>query len=156
MRLVAVLGYSGRRANGLDPVCLARLRHAEGIPADVVVLSGWARRRDGDAESELMRAAWQGGDVPLLVDAAPRNTAQNAAGIADIADELDADEIVVVTSRWHAPRTRLLLRAALAGSGVAVHVSSPRGPFRPRLMTRELACAALVPYHLLRSRMHRR
>ncbi len=156
MRLVAVLGYSGRRGNGLDPVCLARLQHAETLEADAVVLSGWARRTPNDAEAELMRDAWRGREVPLVCDTTARNTAQNAAGIAAVARQLKADEVVVVTSRWHAPRTSLLVRAALARSGVGVSVSSPRGPFRPQLVARELACAAMVPYYLLRSRVERR
>jgi thiazole synthase ThiGH ThiG subunit len=155
MRVVAVLGYSVRRRNGLDAVCLARLRHAEALAADVVVLSGWARRRANGAEAELMRDAWQGPTVPLICDTTARNTAQNAAAIAAIARDLKADEVVVVTSRWHAPRTWLLVRAALAGSGVHVRISSPRGPLRPRLLAREVGCMAMVPYHLLRSRAGR-
>jgi DUF218 domain len=156
MRVVAVLGYSVRRRNGLDPVCVARLRHAETLAADAVVLSGWARRRPNGAEAELMRDAWHGPNVPLVCDTTARNTAQNAAGIAAIARDLKADEVVVVTSRWHAPRTWLLVRAALARSGVGVRVSSPRGPFRPRLLARELGCVAMLPYHLLKSRAERR
>lgn len=156
MRLVAVLGYSGRRGNGLDPVCLARLRHAESLDADAVVLSGWAKRSGRDGEAELMRTAWGGADVPLVCDSTARNTAQNAAGIAAVARQMKADEVVVVTSRWHAPRTRLLVRAALARSGTAVRVSSPRGPFRLRLIAREVACAPFAPYYLLKSRVQRR
>jgi uncharacterized SAM-binding protein YcdF (DUF218 family) len=156
MRVVAVLGYSVRRRNGLDPVCLARLRHAEALAADVVVLSGWARGSASGAEAELMRDAWHGPDVPLVCDTTPRNTAQNVAGIAAIARDLRADEVVVVTSRWHAPRTRLLMRTALARSGVRVRVSSPRGPFRARLLAREVGCVAVLPYHLLQSRAERR
>jgi uncharacterized SAM-binding protein YcdF (DUF218 family) len=156
MRVVAVLGYSVRRRNGLDPVCLARLRHAETLAADAVVLSGSGRGRVDGAEAELMRDAWQGPDVRLVCDTAARNTAQNAAGIAAIARDLSADEVVVVTSHWHAPRTWLLVRAALARSGVRVRVSSPPGPYRPRLLAREVGCAAMLPYHLLRSRVGRR
>ena len=156
MRLVAVLGYSVRRRNGLDPVCLARLRHAETLAADAVVLSGWARGTAAGAEAELMRDAWQGPDVPLVCDMTPRNTAQNAAGIAAIARDLKADEVVVVTSRWHAPRTWLLVRSALARSGVRVRISSPPGWFSPRMVAREVGCMAIVPYHLLRSRSARR
>lgn len=156
MRVVAVLGYSARRRNGLDPLCALRLRHAEGLAADAVVLSGWARRRPGDGEAELMREAWRGGDVQLVCDATARNTAQNAAGIARTARELGADEVVVVTSRWHAPRARLLVRAALGDVRVAVSTSSPRDRLRPRLLAREVGCMLMLPYHLLRSRVERR
>ncbi len=154
MRLVAVLGYSARRRNGLDPLCALRLRHAERLAADAVVLSGWARRRLG-GEAELMREAWQGGDVPLVCDVTARNTAQNAAGIARVARELGADEVVLVTSRWHAPRARLLVRAALGDADVAVRSSSPRDRVRPWLLAREAGCMLMAPYHLLRSRAER-
>jgi uncharacterized SAM-binding protein YcdF (DUF218 family) len=156
MRLVAVLGYSVRRGNGLDPICLARLRHAEALAADAVVLSGWARQSRGSGEAELMRTAWRGPDVPLVCDTTARNTAQNAAAIASVAKELEAREVVVVTSRWHAARTWLLVRTALAGSGIAVRVSSSGGPLSLRLLAREVGSAFLLPYHLLRSRVQRR
>jgi hypothetical protein len=150
MRVVAVLGYSGRRTNGLDPVCVARLRHAEGLDADAVVLSGRARHRAGEAE--LMRAAWRGADVPIVAESTARSTAENAAEIAAIVRRLGADEVVVVTSSWHAPRAALLMRAALRGSGIAVTASSPSGRASARLLVREGACAAAVPYHLVRRR----
>jgi uncharacterized SAM-binding protein YcdF (DUF218 family) len=153
MRLIAVLGYSVRRGNGLDPICSARLRHAETLAADAVVLSGWARQSRGSGEAELMRTAWRGPDVPLVCDTTARNTAQNAAAIASVAKELEAREVVVVTSRWHAPRTWLLVRTALAGSGIAVRVSSSGGPLSPRLLAREVGSSFLLPYHLLRSRV---
>jgi DUF218 domain len=158
VRLVAVLGYSGRRANGLDPLCEVRLRHAERLAtsADAVVFSGWSRRRDGDGEAELMRAAWAGPEVPLIAETAARNTAGNATGIAALARRLCADEVVVVTSSWHAPRARLLVRTALRGERVDVRVSSPQDQPRPRLLAREVACWLLLPYHLGRSRLDRR
>jgi DUF218 domain len=157
MRIVAVLGYSGRRGNGLDPLCEARLRHAERLAgeADAVVFSGWSRRSDGDGEAELMRRSWSGPEVPLLCETNARNTAENAAGIAAIARRLHADEVVVVTSRWHAPRAGLLVRAALRGTSIVVRSASPRDRVRPRLLAREMACALALPYHLRRSRVER-
>jgi hypothetical protein len=150
MRVVAVLGYSGRGTNGLDPICETRLRHAEGLTADTVVLSGRARGRG--READLMRAAWRGADVPIVSETTARSTAENAAEVAAIARRLGADELVVVTSPWHAPRAGLLVRAALRGSGIAVTTSSPPGRVPARLLVREAACAAAVPYHLLRRR----
>jgi predicted TIM-barrel enzyme len=76
VRVVAVLGYSGRGTDGLDPVCASRLRHAEGLAADAVVLSGRARGTAGEAE--LMRAAWHGPDVPIVSETTARSTAENA------------------------------------------------------------------------------
>jgi uncharacterized SAM-binding protein YcdF (DUF218 family) len=77
---------------------------------------------------------------------------QNAAGVALLARELGADEVVVVTSRWHAPRAGVLVRTALGDSKVPVRTSSPRGRLQPRLLARELACLAALPYQLVRVR----
>jgi uncharacterized SAM-binding protein YcdF (DUF218 family) len=60
--------------------------------------------------------------------------------------------VVVVTSRWHAPRAGVLVRAALRDSKVPVRTSSPRGRLEPRLLAREVACLAALPYQLLRVR----
>jgi len=152
-RLVAVLGYSGRRHHGLHDVCAQRLRHAEQLAAagDTVLLSGWARHTDRTGEAELMRNAWRGAEAELLADATARNTTENARAVAEAARELGADEVVVVTSAWHAPRARTLIRAALPG--VAVEASSPPGRHPLRLIVRELACLAALPYHLFRIRI---
>ena len=101
MRLVAVLGYSGRRRQELHAVCEARVRHAETLEADAVLLSG---------EAELMHGAWRGTQVEL--DPRARNTRENARGVAEAARRLGADEVMVVTSGWHAFRARTLVRAS--------------------------------------------
>jgi DUF218 domain-containing protein len=155
MHLVAVLGYSDRRGETLHDVCAARVRHAEQLvgSADAVLLSGWGRRRNGAGESQLMRAAWNGGDVPLLADDEPRSTVENAMGVAAAARELDATEVTVVTSRWHALRAGALVRAALPG--VAVRTSSPKGRAPVKLLARELVCVIALPYQQLRVRRRR-
>ena len=137
MRLVAVLGYSGFRGRDLHAICLARLRHGEALvrSGDTLLLSG---------EAELMRDASSRPDV--VVDPAARNTRENARGVAAAAHEAGADEIVVVTSAWHAPRARVLVRAA-TGPGIPVSSSSPPGRPSPRLALRELACLAVLPLH---------
>jgi hypothetical protein len=140
VRLVAVLGYSRRRFDGIHDICADRVRHAEALEADAVLLSG---------ESELMRSAWSGSEVPLLFDAKARNTRQNAAGIAEAARELGAHEVVVVTSRWHAFRARTLVRAALRDPHVPVRSSSPPGRPPLALLARELACLAALPFQLV-------
>ena len=137
MRLVAVLGYSPRRGDAMHDICLQRLRHAETLDADAVLLSG---------ESDLMHPQWAGNDVLLLTDGNARNTRQNAAGIAEVAHRLGASEVVVVTSRWHAFRARTLVRSVLPG--VAVSSSSPRARPPLTLLAREGACLALLPYQL--------
>jgi hypothetical protein len=145
MRLVAVLGYSGFRGRGLHAICLARLRHAEALAedGDAVLLSG---------EAELMRDASIRAGVVL--DSAAGSTRENARGFAAAARELGADEVVVITSAWHAPRARALVRAAV-GPGLRVTSSSPPGRPPLRLAARELACLAVLPLHargLARSR----
>jgi uncharacterized SAM-binding protein YcdF (DUF218 family) len=134
MRLVAVLGYSGTE------LCRARVRHAERLvrDGDAVLLSG---------EAEVMRGAWNGRET--LLDPAARNTRQNAQGVAAAARRLGADEVVVVTSSWHAYRARKLVRAALPPN-VSVSSSSPPGRGPVRLLARELACLALLPLHVIR------
>ena len=154
MRLVAVLGYSGRGTVGLDPICEARLRHAERLDADAVVLSGRAKYRAGEAD--LMRAAWRGSDVPIVGESNARNTAENAVEVAAIARRLGADEVVVVTSPWHERRAGILVRAALHGTGVSVRTSAPRVRADRRLVAREAACLAVLPLHLLRAKRRRR
>jgi DUF218 domain-containing protein len=153
VHLVAVLGYSGRRDDALHDVCATRLRHAEQLvgTADAVLLSGWGRHRNGAGEAELMRAAWKGGDVPLLVDEKPHSTVENATGVAAAARHLDATEVTVVTSRWHAFRARALVRKALPG--VEVRTSSPPGRPPVLLFAREAACLVALPYQLLRVRL---
>jgi hypothetical protein len=157
MRVLAVLGYSARKRAGLHPICEARLRHAETIAdaADAVIFSGWSRSAGDDGEADLMRQAWNGPEVPLVCETSARNTAENAAGIAAIAKRLRADDMVVVTSRWHAPRAGVLVRAALRGTGIRVRLSSPRDRFNMRMLAREAACAAVLPLHLRRSRVER-
>ena len=153
-RLVAVFGYSARGVDGLPPLCLLRLRHAEELAdgAEAVVLSGWSRHGAGSGEAELMRDAWRGPDVPLVCDTTARNTMQNAVAVASLARELGVDEVVVVTSQWHAPRAAALVRAALGDTRCSVRTSAPRGPRHPRLLARELACLAALPYQRRRVR----
>jgi uncharacterized SAM-binding protein YcdF (DUF218 family) len=149
---VAVLGYSARGANGLHELCAERLRHAEqvvGPDTDAVLLSGRGRRGNV-AEAELMRAAWRGDHRRLLADKTAGSTAANAVSIADTARRLDATDVTVVTSRWHAPRARMLVRAALPG--VTVRTSSPAGRRPLALLTRELICFVALPYQLMRLR----
>jgi len=139
MRLVAVLGYSRRPDEELHAICEARLRHAEAIVRedDAVLLTG---------EADLMHGHWRAGEVLLDPDA--RNTRENALGIARAAREVGADEVVVVTSSWHAARAAVLVRTALGGS-VPVSRSSP--PDRPsaKLAARELFLLVALPVQIL-------
>jgi uncharacterized SAM-binding protein YcdF (DUF218 family) len=142
-RVVAVVGYSRRRNTELHPLCADRLRHAQQLAAGAraVILSGCP-------EAELMQAAWAGPEIPLICDAAARTTAGNAVNVAVRARELGADHLVVVTSSWHAPRVRLLMRAALRGSGITISVEGTDGPRPKLLIARELACLAILPVQI--------
>ena len=145
-RLVAVLGFSTRRGGGLHPICAARLEVAERVAqgADAVVLSGWSRRRQRPSEGELMREAWRGPELPLLVDGDARTTLGNARAVASAAAQLRATHVVLVTSSWHARRARLLVRAAL-GPEIGLEVVTPARTRPLFLVGRELACLAAVP-----------
>jgi uncharacterized SAM-binding protein YcdF (DUF218 family) len=151
--VVAVLGFSGRRGGGLHPVCAARVERAgELATADyVVVVSGWARARGSVSEAELMRRAWRGPAARVLLDDGARHTAENAAHAAGLACDLGAGEILVVTSRWHAPRAAAFFRWYLRGSGVGVRVASARGPLAPLPVVREAAVWPLVPAQIART-----
>jgi uncharacterized SAM-binding protein YcdF (DUF218 family) len=139
MRLVAVLGYSRRPDEELHAICEARLRHAEAIVRedDAVLLSG---------EADLMHGHWRAGEV--LLDPHARNTRENALGVATAAREVGADEVVVVTSSWHALRAAVLVRTALRGS-VRVTRSSPPDRPSPKLAVRELLLLAVLPLQIL-------
>ena len=125
-RLVAVLGFSDGTCTDLHPVCSARLaRAAEEIEADDIVLfSGWARRGASSPEADLMAASWSEPVRARLVDREARTTLGNAIAVARAAREVRADEVVVVTSRWHARRAGVLVRAALLGSGATLRVAA--------------------------------
>ncbi len=157
-RVVAVLGFSGRSGGSLHPVCAARVHRAAGLARadDVVVLSGWARARGATSEAHLMSQAWTGAAARLVLDDGARHTAENAAHAAEVARVLGAREVVVVTSRWHAPRAALIFRWFLRGSGVRVVVAGARGPRAPGSVAREVAVWPLVAAQIARTRSRSR
>jgi uncharacterized SAM-binding protein YcdF (DUF218 family) len=103
-----------------------------------------------------MRAAWAGPDLLIVCDPDARTTADNAANVAEAARQLGADELVVVTSRWHRARARVLLRSALRGDGIRVSVVGTDGPAPPMVLAREAACLVALPLQLRRARRPRR
>jgi uncharacterized SAM-binding protein YcdF (DUF218 family) len=151
-RLIVVLGYSDGRSKELHPICAARLEHAATLAGegDAVLLSGWSRRSGGVPEAELMRRAWGGPQTALLSDPDARHTAQNAANAAAHARELDAREVIVVTSSWHRARAGVLFRRLLPG--VRVTVVGARTPGSPRNYVREVAVFPLVPFQVRAAR----
>jgi uncharacterized SAM-binding protein YcdF (DUF218 family) len=157
-RLIAVCGYSDGRVTGLHVICERRLRLAEREAGadDVVLLSGWARGSDAAAEAELMARSWNGSCRRLYVDRGARSTFGNVAAAAALARSVDAKEVVLVTSGWHARRAGALLRAALAGSRTTIGLATTDE--RPSLGTRvrEAVCWVVVPFAALTARVPRR
>jgi len=145
-RLIAVLGYSNG-GDSLHDVCACRLRRAEAEarPEDVVLLSGWARRRGVTSEAELMAEAWRGAAAELELAADARTTYGNAKVAAEVAGRIGASEVVVVTSRWHERRAAALFRAALRRTGIRLALASTEGAAPRGARLRELACWTLVP-----------
>lgn len=145
-RLVAVLGYSDRACSDLHPLCAARLARAaeEARADDVILFSGWARGRSRHAEADLMAASWAGAGRRRLVDRGARTTLGNALAVARAARTVEADEVVLVTSDWHARRAAALVRTAL-GSHVRLRVAAAAGPPSPLRRAREAGAWLLTP-----------
>lgn len=147
-RLIAVCGYSDGTESGLHPICVERLRRAEreARPGDVVLLSGWARHGSARSEAELMAGSWSAPCERVVVDSDAGSTHSNVAAVARLARAVEAREVLLVTSRWHARRALALLRRAMRGSTTpfAVAITDERPTASARL--RELACWAVVPF----------
>jgi uncharacterized SAM-binding protein YcdF (DUF218 family) len=147
-RLVAVLGYSdGSAATALHPVCVARVARAEieAASADVVLFSGWARNGRAASEADLMAASWSGAPRRYLVDRGARTTLENAIAVGRAARRIEADEVVLVTSSWHARRATVLVRAALLGSGARLRVAAAEETATAVRGARELVAWTVVP-----------
>jgi uncharacterized SAM-binding protein YcdF (DUF218 family) len=152
-RLVAVLGYSTRRDRELHPICLGRLEHAalEAGEGDAVVLTGGRHRGLGRPEADAMLDAWPGPATVVVCERAALTTAENAAHVRALALELGAQEVVVVTSRWHSRRAAALFRRAFRGTGVRVTAAPASTASSPGLLLREAACVAALPIQLRRA-----
>jgi uncharacterized SAM-binding protein YcdF (DUF218 family) len=147
LRLIAVCGYSDGAGKGLHEVCAARLRRAEqeAGPADVVLLTGWARRRHLPSEAELMARSWKAPAGRIVVDRRARSTSANVVAAARLARAVGAERVLLVTSSWHGRRAGVLLRAALGGSGATVRVATTNERPSARTRVRELVSWVLVP-----------
>ena len=98
-----------------------------------------------DTEADLMAASWKVPARRRLVDRHARTTLGNALGVARAARQVDAKDVVLVTSSWHARRAKILVRAALSGSGARVRVASTAEPISARRGLREAGAWLLVP-----------
>jgi uncharacterized SAM-binding protein YcdF (DUF218 family) len=146
-RLVAVFGYSDGTTAGLHPIAAARLARAatEARSDDVVLFSGWARGAAPATEAELMANAWATPTRGRLVDRGARTTLGNAIGVARAARRVGADDVVLVTSGWHARRAETLVRAALLGTSTTVRVVTADTSLTAGRGLREIASWTIVP-----------
>ena len=156
-RVVVVLGYSDGGRDRLHPVAAARLARAAELSTaeDVVVLSGWARVPGTRSEAELMAAAWSGRAREMVVDPDARTTVGNAYNALNDIGRVGAHEVVVVTSRWHAPRARAAFRLLLWRRQIRVRAAFPPEPRNLRASLRELSLWLLLPVQLWHARRSR-
>ena len=118
---------------------------AEASADDVVLFSGWARRGHATSEAEHMAAAWGGATRRHVVDRGARTTLGNAIAVGRAARHLGATDVVLVTSRWHARRASVLVRASLLGTGARLRVATSDERVPGARGLRELAAWSLVP-----------
>jgi uncharacterized SAM-binding protein YcdF (DUF218 family) len=153
-RVVVVLGYSQGGRDAIHPVCAARVARAAELStdADIVVLSGWARRPGTRSEAELMASAWHGRAREIVVDPDARTTVGNAWNALNDVGRAGAREVVVVTSRWHAARAGAAFRLLLLRRPVRVTTAYPPEPFDLRAGLGELPLWLLLPVQLWHAR----
>jgi uncharacterized SAM-binding protein YcdF (DUF218 family) len=96
-----------------------------------------------------MAAAFAGKARTRLVDRGARTTLGNAIAVARAARLTSAEEVVVVTTGWHARRARALVRAALVGQGTRLRIAAVHAPHAPARRLREAAAWLLVPVFAL-------
>jgi uncharacterized SAM-binding protein YcdF (DUF218 family) len=149
-RLIVVLGYSEENHDELHPICAERLAHAATVAtaADVVVLSGWARTPSARPEAELMGEAWIGPACELVIDPDARTTVENAANALDDAQRTAAREVIVVTSRWHAPRATVIFGWQLRSTGARIGTATPAQRGSVVHWLREVPRWAILPFQL--------
>ena len=92
-----------------------------------------------------MAEAWRGPEVELVVAGDARTTYGNAIATQRTALAWDTEEVVLVTSLWHARRALALVGAALRGSGIGVSLAPVDGRTAPRTRLRELLCWTFAP-----------
>jgi hypothetical protein len=90
------------RISAHSPTRLARaIRLCQETPIRAVVLTGYTHTA-GLSEAEQMAPEWPLADVPVLLEVAGRNTAENASRSLPIVLALGvADRVSIVTSLWH-------------------------------------------------------
>lgn len=98
-----------------------------------------------------MADGWTGRAGELVVDPTARTTVGNATNALDDVYRTGATDVVVVTSRWHAPRAGIVFSLLLRGTGATVVTDAPRhdgGSLWDWL--RELPSWVMLPFQLAR------
>ncbi len=92
-----------------------------------------------------MAQSWKTPVRARIVDHSARTTLGNAIVVGQATRRLDANEVVIVTSSWHARRAGFLVRASLLGSGARLRVVKTEETTTPRHGLRELVAWVAVP-----------
>ena len=80
-----------------------------------------------------------------IVDRGARTTLGNAIVVGRAARRLGVSDVLLVTSRWHARRASVLVRASLRGTGTRLSVATSAETPPPVRRLRELAAWSVVP-----------
>jgi glucosamine-6-phosphate deaminase len=118
----------------------ARLRRAEREcrrdPPRAVILTGYTRS-GGRSEAEQMQEEWSLPEVPVLLEDAGRNTAENASRSLPIIRAIGAvRRVTVVTSAWHLRAPYFFAPYRVFGLRLAFRLT-PHGSW-PRMIRHEL------------------
>jgi glucosamine-6-phosphate deaminase len=118
----------------------ARLRRAERDcrrdPPRAVILTGYTRS-GGRSEAEQMQEEWSLREVPVLLEDAGRNTAENASRSLPIIRAIGAiRRVMVVTSAWHLRTPYFFAPYRVFGLRLAFRLT-PHGSW-PRMLWHEL------------------
>jgi uncharacterized SAM-binding protein YcdF (DUF218 family) len=92
-------------------------RVAEATAAGAVVFTGWASRGDVP-EAELMRQAWRGPAVELVVEPTASRTAENATRTVPLLLERGVRSAVIVCAPLHLYRTRYFFTRLYGAYGI--------------------------------------
>lgn len=139
---VVCLGHSVKGDPRISEICRARVRKAEQIAVDLnpelVVLSGWSPNAAGKTEADLMAEEWGVEDTFIVKDPLATTTAENAFFTRGLVEGHGGiDELVIVTSDWHALRAWLIFSIVFRGSGIRLLLAPTEERFPPKVLLEE-------------------
>jgi glucosamine-6-phosphate deaminase len=149
-RAAIVLGHREpgiSREHRISHESLDRLRRAlllaRQVPLRAVILTGYSAT-GGLSEAEQMAAAVSFGHVPVLLDVAGRDTAENAACSLPYVLALGVRRVTVVSSAWHLRAPFFFAPYRRRGLEVDHRWAWSRGSW-PRMLGHEIALAPRAP-----------